>query len=116
MNTCHSSCIMRKLQYSCSAFEIMDLFIIEAISPERVDEMERKEKDYSQYFVAPDLKAAKRRGKSGVEVIQFDQIPENMRGVGAGKKYLIQTYGCQMNVHDSETIAGILEQMGYERE
>jgi tRNA-2-methylthio-N6-dimethylallyladenosine synthase len=106
---------MKKLQYSCSAIEIMDSFIIEAISPERVNEMERKEKDYSQYFVAPDLKAAKRRGKSGVEVIQFDQIPENMRGVGAGKKYLIQTYGCQMNVHDSETIAGILEQMGYER-
>ncbi len=30
-----------------------------------------------------------------------------------GKKYLVVTYGCQMNVHDSETIAGILEQMGY---
>lgn len=30
------------------------------------------------------------------------------------KKYFIVTYGCQMNVHESEKIAGILENMGYE--
>ena len=29
-------------------------------------------------------------------------------------KYFIETYGCQMNVHDSERIAGLLEQAGYE--
>ncbi len=29
-------------------------------------------------------------------------------------KYFIVTYGCQMNVHESEKIAGILENMGYE--
>lgn len=28
--------------------------------------------------------------------------------------YCIHTYGCQMNVHDSEKIAGILEELGYE--
>ena len=28
-------------------------------------------------------------------------------------KYLIKTYGCQMNVHESEKLAGILENMGY---
>lgn len=27
--------------------------------------------------------------------------------------YLIKTYGCQMNVHESEKLAGILEKMGY---
>ena len=31
------------------------------------------------------------------------------------KKYLIETYGCQMNVHDSERMAGLLEQAGYQR-
>ena len=29
-------------------------------------------------------------------------------------KYFIVTYGCQMNVHESEKIAGILEKKGYE--
>ena len=28
-------------------------------------------------------------------------------------KYYINTYGCQMNVHESEKLAGILEEMGY---
>jgi tRNA-2-methylthio-N6-dimethylallyladenosine synthase len=30
-------------------------------------------------------------------------------------RYLIQTFGCQMNEHDSERIAGVLETNGYER-
>ncbi len=30
------------------------------------------------------------------------------------RKYLIETFGCQMNQHDSERMAGLLEQAGYE--
>ena len=30
------------------------------------------------------------------------------------RKYLVETFGCQMNVHDSERIAGLLELEGYE--
>jgi len=30
------------------------------------------------------------------------------------RKYLIETFGCQMNVHDSERMAGLLEQAGFE--
>ena len=30
------------------------------------------------------------------------------------RKYLIETAGCQMNAHDSERMAGLLEQAGYE--
>lgn len=30
------------------------------------------------------------------------------------RKYFVETYGCQMNVHDSERLAGLLEQDGYE--
>jgi tRNA-2-methylthio-N6-dimethylallyladenosine synthase len=33
---------------------------------------------------------------------------------GAGLKYHIVTYGCQMNVHDSEKLAGMLYEIGYE--
>jgi tRNA-2-methylthio-N6-dimethylallyladenosine synthase len=28
--------------------------------------------------------------------------------------YFVKTFGCQMNVHDSERIAGILSEVGYE--
>ena len=31
------------------------------------------------------------------------------------RTYAIRTYGCQMNVHDSERLSGLLEQAGYER-
>ncbi len=31
------------------------------------------------------------------------------------RSYEIRTYGCQMNVHDSERLAGLLEAAGYER-
>jgi tRNA-2-methylthio-N6-dimethylallyladenosine synthase len=30
------------------------------------------------------------------------------------KRYLIETFGCQMNVHDSERMAGLLDEAGYE--
>ncbi|WP_375538472.1 MiaB/RimO family radical SAM methylthiotransferase [Mycolicibacterium sp. CBMA 234] len=34
---------------------------------------------------------------------------------GAGRTYQVRTYGCQMNVHDSERLAGLLEDAGYRR-
>ncbi len=33
----------------------------------------------------------------------------------AGRTYEVRTYGCQMNVHDSERISGLLEDAGYVR-
>ncbi len=30
------------------------------------------------------------------------------------RRYLIETFGCQMNIHDSERMSGLLEQAGYE--
>jgi tRNA-2-methylthio-N6-dimethylallyladenosine synthase len=33
---------------------------------------------------------------------------------GVALRYLIETFGCQMNFHDSERLAGLLEQAGYE--
>lgn len=32
-----------------------------------------------------------------------------------GRTYQVRTYGCQMNVHDSERLAGLLEAAGYSR-
>lgn len=70
-------------------------------------------KDYSLYFQPPSLTDAKKRGKEDIQVHYDFEVPEEMRTIGEDKFYLIQTYGCQMNEHDTETIMGLLEQMGY---
>ena len=71
-------------------------------------------KDYSQYFKGPSLKDAKNRGKDEIHHIDDAYyIPQDMVGIGQGQKYFIQTYGCQANERDSETLAGILESLGY---
>jgi tRNA-2-methylthio-N6-dimethylallyladenosine synthase len=36
-------------------------------------------------------------------------------GSGPTRTYQVRTYGCQMNVHDSERLAGLLEAAGYQR-
>jgi len=36
-------------------------------------------------------------------------------GTGEGRRAHVETYGCQMNVHESEIITGLLEELGYER-
>ncbi|WP_163801901.1 tRNA (N6-isopentenyl adenosine(37)-C2)-methylthiotransferase MiaB [Mycolicibacterium sediminis] len=36
-------------------------------------------------------------------------------GVEDARTYQVRTYGCQMNVHDSERLAGLLEEAGYRR-
>src|SRR5215212_3497048 len=41
--------------------------------------------------------------------------PAPVVGQGAGRTYEIRTHGCQMNVHDSERLAGLLEEAGYTR-
>jgi len=72
-------------------------------------------KDYSEYFKGPSLKDAKNRGKTQIHHINDAfHIPADMVGIGKGQKYFIQTYGCQANERDSETLAGILEALGYE--
>src|SRR5690554_6067667 len=74
-------------------------------------------KDYSKYFkiyMAPSLKEAKRRGKEEVKYHKDFTIPEQFRGMGEGRKFYIRTYGCQMNEHDTEVMAGIFLALGYE--
>ncbi len=71
-------------------------------------------KDYSSYFKGPSLSEAKKRRND--QVNRYDNayyIPPDMVKAGVGKKYYIQTYGCQANERDSETLSGILESMSY---
>lgn len=61
----------------------------------------------------PNMLNAKVRGKSRVDVLYDDYNTCEIDNIGNDKKYLILTYGCQMNVHDSEYIAGIMDDLGY---
>ena len=42
--------------------------------------------------------------------VRTDSLPAD---VGAVRRYEVRTFGCQMNVHDSERISGLLEDAGY---
>ena len=58
----------------------------------------------------PNMINAKKRSKNPVkyEYFNIDSID-----LFSDKKYYIRTYGCQMNVHDSEEIKALLESVGY---
>lgn len=68
-------------------------------------------------MILPNIKEARVRTKDKVE-ISYDKynIPNTIKGIGKNKKYTILTYGCQMNVHDSENISGIMEELEYTKE
>src|SRR5690625_1673103 len=68
---------------------------------------------YQTTYKPPDIRKARKRGRDKIEVHYDFEIPDDMKTIGEGKKFLIQTYGCQMNEHDTEVMAGILTEMGY---
>ena len=59
----------------------------------------------------PDLLVAGDRKKVDVKEKKLDL---NIKPIYKVKKYFLRTYGCQMNVHDSEEIKYYLEALGYE--
>ncbi len=58
----------------------------------------------------PEYEKSKDRNK--VE-IKYKKLENNIDKIVSDKKYFIRTYGCQMNVHDSEQIKFYLEALGY---
>ena len=60
----------------------------------------------------PDLCIARDRKKVDIDYCKLDlKIDKKF----VGKKYFLRTYGCQMNVHDSEEISYYLEALGYSK-
>lgn len=64
-------------------------------------------------LVEPSIKEARMRRNETIDIHHFLMNPKYLN-LGAGKKYLLKTYGCQGNLADSEKIAGMLEMMGFE--
>lgn len=60
----------------------------------------------------PNLCIAKDRKKVKIE---YKEQNLELKPIYKGKKYFLRTYGCQMNVHDSEEIRYYLESLGYEK-
>ena len=63
----------------------------------------------------PNMLEAKKRSNKKVDIVYDDYNNSDIDNIGTGKKYMILTYGCQMNVHDSENISGIMEDLGYDK-
>ena len=63
-------------------------------------------------MILPNMKDAKVRTKNKVNISIYN-LDKKFNGIGDNKKYYIKTYGCQMNVHDSENIKALLESMGF---
>ena len=65
-------------------------------------------------YILPNKEAARRRTKEESQVKrELFALSSDIKDLGLGKNYFIRTYGCQANFHDSEVIAGILEDMGF---
>ena len=67
--------------------------------------------DLDKYF-KPNLKQARKRSNIAIEELKF-QLSDAHQKIGIHKTYTIHTYGCQSNEADTESIAGILELMGF---
>ena len=63
-------------------------------------------------YILPSINEARKRSRNEVPHLNFS-IDDKYRDIGNGLKYFIRTHGCQANQRDSETIAGLLEELNY---
>ena len=68
----------------------------------------------TEQFILPEMNRERNRSRrnTAADCSRF-VMPAEAENLGSGKKYYIRTYGCQANVRDGETMAGMLEQMGF---
>ena len=72
-----------------------------------------KKKNIQKSYVLPDhaMEAQRTAGEAEYGLFALNDAAES---IGRGKKYYIHSYGCQANVRDGETIAGMMEIMGFQ--
>lgn len=64
-------------------------------------------------YILPDHRAEGKRNLNEPAEQKRFTLPAEYQSLGSGKTCCIRTYGCQANVRDGETIAGILQAMGF---
>ncbi len=62
----------------------------------------------------PNYEEARKRIKSKYQTVNY-KIDNKYLNKFSKKTYYLKTYGCQMNEHDSENIAALLEKLGFKR-
>ncbi|MFV0479485.1 MAG: tRNA (N6-isopentenyl adenosine(37)-C2)-methylthiotransferase MiaB [Anaerorhabdus sp.] len=68
----------------------------------------------NEQFKLPSLRNAQVRTKEEIQVkYNSFKLTENVKNLGVGRTFFLRTYGCQANERDSETIVGILLQLGF---
>ena len=67
----------------------------------------------SDIMILPNMKEAKIRSNKKINTIKYE-VDDKYKNLGTNKKYYLKTYGCQMNVHDSENIKALLESMNFQ--
>lgn len=62
----------------------------------------------------PDLKEAAKRNKDDIKFSYENlKVSEKLKNIAKTRTYFIRTYGCQANIRDGETMAGMLEFAGF---
>lgn len=62
-------------------------------------------------YKLPNQKESRRRRAEQAEIQYTEE--SGLNGLGTGRTYYMHTYGCQANVRDGETLAGMLGSMGF---
>ena len=62
----------------------------------------------------PNYNEARKRNNKNYRTVNYE-VPSEYLNSFFGKTYYLKTYGCQMNEHDSENIAAMIESLGFKR-
>ena len=62
----------------------------------------------------PNYNEARKRNNKNYRTVNYE-VPSEYLNSFSGKTYYLKTYGCQMNEHDSENIAAMIESLGFKR-
>lgn len=62
----------------------------------------------------PNYNEARKRNNKDYKTVNYE-VPSEYLNSFSGKTYYLKTYGCQMNEHDSENIAAMIESLGFKR-